>query len=89
VPSAAAAASGSAPQAAVVAPGCRAAGSGPAASATRPGGSVGSHLDSYDVLLLQADGLRRWAINRAGYSEVDFAEGLDLRIIEGFRAEEE
>jgi 50S ribosomal protein L16 3-hydroxylase len=53
------------------------------------GGGVGAHLDSYDVFLLQAAGLRRWSIHRAGYSEADFTEGLDLRIIDGFRAEEE
>jgi 50S ribosomal protein L16 3-hydroxylase len=53
------------------------------------GGSVGAHLDSYDVFLLQAAGLRRWAINHADYDESDFKEGLDLRILANFRADEE
>jgi 50S ribosomal protein L16 3-hydroxylase len=53
------------------------------------GGSVGAHLDSYDVFLLQAEGLRRWSINRADYGESDFTEGLDLRIIGDFHADEE
>jgi len=58
-------------------------------SAAPPGGSVGPHLDSYDVFLLQAEGMRRWAINFGDYDESDFIEGLDLRIIDGFRADEE
>jgi 50S ribosomal protein L16 3-hydroxylase len=58
-------------------------------SCAPPGGSVGPHLDSYDVFLLQAQGLRRWAINHADYGEEDFTEGLDLRVIEEFRADEE
>lgn len=51
-----------------------------------PGGSVGPHLDSYDVFLLQALGRRRWLINARDYGEEDFIPGLDLRIIGGFRA---
>lgn len=53
------------------------------------GGGVGPHLDSYDVFLVQAAGLRRWAINRADYSAADFVPGLDLRLIGRFQAEEE
>ncbi len=51
-------------------------------------GSVGPHLDSYDVFLLQGMGRREWHINRLDYSTTDFIEGLDLRIIENFQAEE-
>ena len=51
-----------------------------------PGGSVGAHLDSYDVFLLQTLGRRRWLINPRDYTEEDFIEGLDLRIIGGFHA---
>lgn len=58
-------------------------------SAAPKGGSVGAHLDSYDVFLLQAAGLRRWSINHGDYDESDFTEGLDLRIIRNFRADEE
>lgn len=48
-------------------------------------GSVGPHIDSYDVFLLQAKGLRRWQISR----EVgEFLPDLDLRILKKFQAEE-
>lgn len=53
------------------------------------GGSVGPHLDSYDVFLLQAGGRRRWQINRDEYTEDDFIPGLDLRILADFRPQQE
>ena len=50
-------------------------------------GSVGPHVDSYDVFLLQGRGRRRWRVAER------FAEthvpGLDLRVLRGFRAEKE
>jgi 50S ribosomal protein L16 3-hydroxylase len=52
-------------------------------------GSVGPHLDSYDVFLFQAMGRRRWSINVQDFNEDDFIDGLDLRIIEHFQAEQE
>jgi 50S ribosomal protein L16 3-hydroxylase len=52
-------------------------------------GSVGPHSDSYDVFLFQAMGKRKWAINSHDYDENDFIEGLDLRVIENFKAEQE
>lgn len=52
-------------------------------------GSVGPHLDSYDVFLLQGMGQRHWQINRHDYTEKDFIPGLELRILSDFRAEEE
>jgi 50S ribosomal protein L16 3-hydroxylase len=52
-------------------------------------GSVGPHLDSYDVFLFQAMGKRRWSINNLDYDENDFIEGLDLRVIENFIPEQE
>lgn len=52
-------------------------------------GSVGPHLDSYDVFLLQGMGQRHWKINRHDYSEKDFIPGLDLRIIDDFKPEQE
>ena len=51
-------------------------------------GSVGPHLDSYDVFLLQAAGKREWAINTDDFDESNFIDDLDLRIIDNFRAEE-
>ncbi len=52
-------------------------------------GSVGPHIDSYDVFLFQAIGKRSWSTNSFEYDEDDFIEGIDLRIIESFNAEQE
>ena len=52
-------------------------------------GTVGPHLDSYDVFLLQGLGTRHWQINRNDYSESDLIPGLDLRILPEFNATEE
>jgi 50S ribosomal protein L16 3-hydroxylase len=52
-----------------------------------PGGSVGPHVDSYDVFLLQGRGRRRWRISRQKQQE--FAAGLPLKILERFVPEEE
>jgi 50S ribosomal protein L16 3-hydroxylase len=52
-------------------------------------GSVGPHLDSYDVFLLQGLGRRRWQINADDYTEADFVPGLELRILKKFRAKQE
>lgn len=53
------------------------------------GGSVGPHLDNYDVFLLQVEGRRHWHINERDYSEDDFIEGLDLKILGDFEAQED
>jgi 50S ribosomal protein L16 3-hydroxylase len=53
-----------------------------------PGGSVGAHLDSYDVFLVQGMGERRWRYGTkpaARPRDVRFVEGLELRILERFR----
>ena len=52
-------------------------------------GSVGPHFDSYDVFLFQAKGQRKWSINCKEYKDSDCIDGLDLRIIEDFQADEE
>lgn len=52
-----------------------------------PGGSVGPHVDSYDVFLLQGHGRRRWQIS--GRSDHAFVPGLPLRILERFVPGEE
>ena len=52
-----------------------------------PGGGVGPHVDSYDVFLLQGRGRRRWRISRQ--RDLAFVPGLDLRILERFRPEQE
>jgi 50S ribosomal protein L16 3-hydroxylase len=54
--------------------------------ATR-GGGVGPHVDQYDVFLLQAQGRRRWRI--ATTFDPRLVEGLPLRVLADFRAEQE
>jgi 50S ribosomal protein L16 3-hydroxylase len=49
-----------------------------------PGGSVGPHLDSYDVFLVQGMGERRWKFDTRPTKDARFREGLDLRILERF-----
>jgi 50S ribosomal protein L16 3-hydroxylase len=52
-----------------------------------PGGTVGPHVDSYDVFLLQGLGRRRWAISRQ--EDLALRPGVPLRILERFRPEQE
>ncbi|MBS2019699.1 MAG: cupin domain-containing protein [Deltaproteobacteria bacterium] len=47
-----------------------------------PGGSVGPHLDSYDVFLVQGLGERRWKYGTKPAKDRRFVPGLDLRILE-------
>jgi 50S ribosomal protein L16 3-hydroxylase len=56
-------------------------------SLAAPQGSVGPHVDSYDVFLLQGRGRRRWGV--AEHFAETHVPGLDLRILRGFRAERE
>jgi len=51
------------------------------------GGGVGPHVDSYDVFLLQAHGLRRWRIARRFDPALD--ERAPLKVLRRFAAEEE
>ncbi len=51
------------------------------------GGSVGAHVDSYDVFLLQAKGQRRWRISEQ--TDLEFVPKLPLKILKDFRAEHE
>ena len=50
-------------------------------------GSVGPHIDDYDVFLVQAHGRRRWRIHTRPVDEDDYIPGLDLRILPDFEAE--
>jgi len=52
-------------------------------------GSVGPHIDDYDVFLLQVAGRRRWQIHTRPVSEEDYIPGLDLRILPDFEPEQE
>jgi len=55
-------------------------------SVAAPGGSVGPHVDQYDVFLLQASGRRRWEI------AIDFdpalLPGCDLNVLLDFKAQQ-
>lgn len=52
-----------------------------------PGGSVGPHMDNYDVFLIQTSGKRRWQLG--GYIDEDapIIKGIDLRILEEFEVD--
>lgn len=52
-----------------------------------PGGSVGPHVDSYDVFLVQGQGKRRWRYGTRAAKDVQFRPGLELRILERFEAD--
>lgn len=49
-----------------------------------PGGSVGPHVDSYDVFLVQGHGKRRWQYGTKRVKDARFRQGLELRILERF-----
>ncbi len=51
------------------------------------GGGVGPHFDSYDVFLLQAQGLRRWRISMQ--EDRGLVAGAPLKILRKFRPEHE
>ena len=59
------------------------------ASYAAPKGSVGPHIDQYDVFLLQATGKRKWMISQEPISEDNFEANLPLKIIKEFKAESE
>ena len=52
-----------------------------------PGGSVGPHLDSYDVFLVQGQGKRRWKWRTKPTKDRRFVPDLELRILERFTAD--
>lgn len=51
------------------------------------GGSVGPHVDQYDVFLLQASGQRRWQLGGKVPDDAPIVQGIDLRILERFETE--
>ena len=53
------------------------------------GGSVGPHLDQYDVFLLQAEGQRHWHISDHIIEDEIFIDGLDIRVLEEFKADQD
>ncbi len=54
-----------------------------------PQGSVGPHVDQYDVFLLQGSGTRRWQITTRDTSQFDRWDNTELDILRGFDPEEE
>lgn len=52
-------------------------------------GSVGPHLDQYDVFLIQAQGHRHWQINTQSYADEDCIPGIDLSILRQFNPEQQ
>lgn len=53
------------------------------------GGSVGPHVDEYDVFLIQAQGQRCWQITTQPTTPDNFLPDIELRIMREFQAEEE
>ncbi len=52
-------------------------------------GSVGPHIDEYDVFLIQVRGQRRWRIHTRPVADDAFIPGLDLRLLPEFEPEED
>ena len=48
------------------------------------GGSVGAHVDQYDVFLLQAHGRRRWQVDTRPGAPLDFRDDVELRLLRHF-----
>jgi 50S ribosomal protein L16 3-hydroxylase len=51
------------------------------------GGSVGPHVDQYDVFLLQASGQRRWQLGGRVPDDAPILDGIDLRILADFQVD--
>lgn len=49
-----------------------------------PGGSVGAHIDNYDVFLLQGVGHRRWLIDTRPDPDHTYREDVPLRLLKHF-----
>lgn len=45
------------------------------------GGTIGGHIDSYHVFLVQGQGSRRWTIGREPVMDEEYIDGLDLKIL--------
>ena len=52
-------------------------------------GSVGPHVDEYDVFLIQVSGRRRWRIHTRPVADQEYIPGLDIRILPDFQTEQE
>ena len=54
-----------------------------------PGGSVGAHVDQYDVFLLQAHGHRRWQVDAREDPPLAFRDDVELRLLREFAPDHE
>ncbi|MFW5973494.1 MAG: JmjC domain-containing protein [Bacteroidota bacterium] len=52
-------------------------------------GSVGAHVDNYDVFLIQAMGRRRWQISSEAVKEERLVPDVDVRLLADFEADED
>lgn len=50
------------------------------------GGSVGAHVDQYDVFLLQGQGQRRWLIDAGDDPPLAFRDDVELKLLREFTA---
>lgn len=50
-----------------------------------PGGSVGAHVDQYDVFLLQAQGQRHWQIDTNPGASTAFRDDVELKLLREFK----
>jgi 50S ribosomal protein L16 3-hydroxylase len=50
------------------------------------GGSVGAHVDQYDVFLLQAQGHRRWEIDASPAPSIEFRHDVELKLLREFHS---
>ena len=50
-------------------------------SYSAPGGSVGPHVDSYHVFLVQGQGKRSWKVGHAPLEHETYIEGLELKVL--------
>ena len=53
------------------------------------GGTVGPHIDNYDVFLIQGQGHRRWQIGTTPVDDETIVPDLDVRILADFEPDEE
>ncbi|RMH94912.1 cupin domain-containing protein [Lysobacter pythonis] len=49
-----------------------------------PGGSVGAHIDNYDVFLIQGVGHRRWQIDTRARPDETYRDDVPLRLLKHF-----
>jgi len=47
------------------------------------GGSVGPHMDSYHVFIVQGQGQRHWKVARHGTTDPVYVDGMDLKLLKG------